>query len=52
MVLTAWSVWRRIPPQQRRMILKQARKHGPVVVKQVRKHGPIVARQLKNRRKP
>jgi hypothetical protein len=52
LVLTAWDIWRRIPPRQRRMLLKQARKHGPLVIKQVRKHGPTVARQWANRRKP
>ena len=52
MALTAWQVWRRIPPQQRRLIIRQARKHGPTVVKQARKHAPVVVRQLRNRRKP
>ena len=49
--LTAWDVWRRIPPKHRKTILRQARKHGPTVVKQVRKHGPAVAKQWANRRK-
>jgi hypothetical protein len=52
LALTAWDVWRRIPPQHRKMLMKQARKHGPTVVKQVRQHGPAVAQQLRNRRKP
>ena len=50
LALTAWDVWRRIPPRHRKTILKQARKHGPTVVKQMRKHGPTVAQQLRNRR--
>jgi hypothetical protein len=29
--LTAWDIWRRIPPRHRRAIIKQARKHGPRV---------------------
>jgi hypothetical protein len=29
--LTAWDVWRRIPPRQRKQILNLARKHGPRV---------------------
>jgi hypothetical protein len=29
--LTAWEVWRRLPPSQRKRILKQVRKHGPAV---------------------
>jgi hypothetical protein len=33
--LTAWDLWRRLPPRQRRWVLKQARKHGPRLAKQV-----------------
>ena len=29
LALTAWDIWRRIPKQQRRAIVRQARKHGP-----------------------
>jgi hypothetical protein len=29
LLLTAWDLWRRLPPRQRRMIVEQARKHGP-----------------------
>lgn len=29
LVLTAWDVWKRIPPRHRKQIVKQARKHGP-----------------------
>jgi hypothetical protein len=29
LLLTAWDIWRRLPPTQRRMIMDQARKHGP-----------------------
>lgn len=50
LALTAWDIWRRLPPKQRQMVLKQMRKHGPTIVKQVRTHGPTVARQLRNRR--
>jgi hypothetical protein len=35
LALTTYDVWRRIPPQHRRAILKQARKHGPRVAKMV-----------------
>jgi hypothetical protein len=31
--LTAWDIWRRIPPKHRRTILTQARKHGPTIAK-------------------
>jgi len=27
--LTAWDIWRRIPPRHRKTIIKQARTHGP-----------------------
>jgi hypothetical protein len=49
--LTAWDLWRRIPPRQRKMLMRQARKHGPLIVKQARKHGPTIAKQLADRRK-
>jgi hypothetical protein len=32
--LTAWDVWRRLSPRQRRWVAKQARKHGPRLAKQ------------------
>jgi hypothetical protein len=35
LALTAWDVWRRLPPRQRRWVFKQARKHGPRIAKQV-----------------
>ena len=33
LALTAWDIWRRIQPKQRRMLMRQARKHGPVVAR-------------------
>lgn len=27
--VAAWDVWRRLPPRQRRWVLRQVRKHGP-----------------------
>lgn len=33
--LTLWDIWRRLPPRQRRFIVKQARKHGPRLAKQM-----------------
>ena len=29
--LTAWDIWRRIPPRHRKTIIKQARRHGPTL---------------------
>jgi len=37
LALTAWDVWRRIPPKHRKMILRQTRKHGPRVASQLMK---------------
>jgi hypothetical protein len=31
--LTAWDLWRRIPPRHRKILLAQARTHGPRLVK-------------------
>jgi hypothetical protein len=33
--LTAWDVWRRLPPKQRKQILALARRHGPKVAARV-----------------
>jgi hypothetical protein len=29
LALTAYDIWRRLPPKQRRLLVKSARKHGP-----------------------
>lgn len=29
LTVAAWDVWRRLPPQQRRQVMKLARTHGP-----------------------
>ena len=42
--LTAFDIWRRIPKQQRRQIIAQARKHGPRLAK------AAVERQRRRRR--
>jgi hypothetical protein len=33
--LTAYDIWRRIPPRQRRQIIAATRKHGPRVAAKV-----------------
>jgi len=33
LAMTAWDIWRRIPPQHRKTILRQARRHGPTIAK-------------------
>ena len=35
LALTAWDVWRRLPPRQRKQILDIARRHGPKVAASV-----------------
>jgi hypothetical protein len=35
LALTAWDIWRRIPKQHRRVIISQARKHGPKLASKV-----------------
>ncbi|MGB8003253.1 MAG: hypothetical protein WCF27_03230 [Gaiellaceae bacterium] len=35
LALTAWDVWRRLPPKQRKQVLNLARKHGPKVAASV-----------------
>ena len=35
--LTAWDIWRRLPPKQRKQVLNVARKHGPKVASKVLK---------------
>jgi hypothetical protein len=35
--LTAWEIWRRLPPRQRKQILNIARTHGPRVAARVMK---------------
>ena len=48
--LKARQAWKRIPPAQRKAILKaaqnSARKHGPTVAKTVRDQGPTVAKKF------
>jgi hypothetical protein len=31
LALTAYEIWRRLPPRQRRMMLELTRRHGPKV---------------------
>jgi hypothetical protein len=37
--LTAWDIWRRLPPRQRKQIVNIARKHGPKVAARVMRAG-------------
>jgi len=29
LTIAAWDIWRRLPPDQRRQLVRAARKHGP-----------------------
>jgi hypothetical protein len=29
LTIAAWDIWRRLPPQQRKELMRLARKHGP-----------------------
>lgn len=31
LTIAAWDIWRRLPPQQRRELMRLARKHGPTL---------------------
>ena len=37
LALTAWDLWRRLPPKQRKQVLDLAREHGPTVAARVMK---------------
>jgi hypothetical protein len=35
LALTAWDLWKRLPPKQRKQLLEAARKHGPTIAKRL-----------------
>jgi hypothetical protein len=37
LVLTTWEIWRRLPPEYRRQIIRATRKHGPRVAAELRR---------------
>ncbi len=39
----AYSVWRRLTPEQRKLLFDAARTHGPKVASAAKTHGPKVA---------
>ncbi|MGZ4258004.1 MAG: hypothetical protein ACXVRE_09590 [Gaiellaceae bacterium] len=45
LALAAWDIWRRIPPQHRKLIIGQARKHGPRIASSL-----LAAQQRRRRR--
>jgi hypothetical protein len=46
LALTAWDIWLRIPPRHRKLIVKQARRHGPKIAARV------IQSQARRRRRP
>jgi hypothetical protein len=42
LALTAYDIWRRIPPRQRRQILDATRKHGPRLAATAVKRGRTI----------
>jgi hypothetical protein len=44
--LTLYDIWRRLPPRQRRWVMKQARAHGPRIARQ------MLQAQQRRRRRP
>ncbi|HET7855215.1 MAG TPA: hypothetical protein VFL41_02045 [Gaiellaceae bacterium] len=48
--LTAFDVWRRIPPNHRRRILAEARKHGPRLAKAAAARRAAARRRRRPRR--
>ena len=49
LAFTAYDVWRRLSPHQRRLILKQAQKHGPLIAAQALRSARAAAASLKKR---
>jgi hypothetical protein len=48
LALTAYDIWRRIPPAQRRQILAATRKHGPrLAATAVQRGKKVAARRAK-----
>ena len=35
LALTAWDIYRRLPPRQRKLVLDLARKHGPTAAQKL-----------------
>lgn len=50
LTLTAVDIWRRLSPGQREMLLRQARRYGPVVAAQALRTARAAATSLRERR--
>jgi TRAP-type C4-dicarboxylate transport system substrate-binding protein len=49
LVLTAYDVWKRLPPKQRKQVAKLAAKHGPKIAKNAVKVGSKVRQTRRGR---
>ncbi len=49
LAVTAYDVWRRLSPRQKRLLLNQARRYGPVIAAQALRSTRAAAATLKKR---
>ncbi len=47
LALTAWDVWRRLSPRQRKAIIDQARRYGPALADQALRSARAAREHLK-----
>jgi hypothetical protein len=49
LALTAYDVWKRLSPRQRQLVLKQAKRYGPIVAAQALRSARAMASPRKRR---
>jgi hypothetical protein len=49
LALTAYDVWRRLPPRHRKLVLQQAKRYGPVIAGQAMRSARAAAAARKKR---
>jgi hypothetical protein len=49
--LTAWDIWRRLPPRQRKQLIGIARRHGPRMAARVLRAGARAREMRASRRR-
>jgi hypothetical protein len=47
LVLTAYDVWKKLPPERRKKVVEQMRKHGPKVAKEASAVARAAAKRAK-----
>ena len=50
LALTAVDVWRRLSPEQRKLLVRKAQKYGPVIAAQALRSARAAAASLRERR--